>query len=220
MKINAIANTITLIIIISSSAANARQIDEVLKNLPSSPIYNNQLKNLANDELLSCKIDSLTAERAESNQFSDIKDDKLSLEYLNDTVRATYKTMRNGVISHVTKKAALSLLNFSVNGFAAKNIASYVSEGTKPFLPFEFANGVKITKVTSKGKFIIYRTEMPITKNHSLAMPLALAGKISATTTVCSDIKMVDDLLGRNITIQYDYYDSNGIFFNSFTING
>jgi hypothetical protein len=114
----------------------------------------------------------------------------------------------------------LSLLNFNIDGFAAKNIAGYVSDGTKPYLPFEFANGVKITKVTPKGGTIIYRTEMPITKNHSLAKPLALAGKVSATTTICNDMKMVDDLLGRHIVIQYDYYDSNGAFFSSFTING
>ena len=128
--------------------------------------------------------------------------------------------MRNGVISHVTMKVAMSLLNFSVDGFAPKNLATYVSNGTKPFLPFEFANGVKITKVTPKGGTIVYRAEMPITKNHSNAAPLALAGKVSATTTVCNDMEMVDDLLGRNVVIQYDYYDSNGVFFSSFTING
>jgi hypothetical protein len=142
------------------------------------------------------------------------------MKYLNDTVRTTYNTMRNGVIRHVTFEVATSLFNFNVDGFAAENIAKYVSDGTQPFLPFEFANGVKITKVTPKGGTIIYRTEMPITKDHSLALPLALAGKVTATTTVCNDMEMVDDLLGRNITIQYDYYDSNGEFFSSFTING
>ena len=63
-------------------------------------------------------------------------------------------------------------------------------------------------------------------------MPLALAGKTSATSTICSDMEMVDDLLstqvklillgylGRNISIQYNYYDANGDFFSSFIING
>ncbi len=57
---------------------------------------------------------------------------------------------------------------------------------------------------------------MPLTKNHSHALPLALAGRVSATTTVCNDIKIVDDLLGRDVVIQYDYYDSNGVFFPTF----
>jgi len=113
----------------------------------------------------------------------------------------------------------LSLFNLNVNGFASKNIANYVSDGTKPYLPFEFANGVKITKVTPKGDTIIYRAEMPLTKHHQYATQLALAGKASAKTTICNDMEMVDDLLGRHITIQYDYYDANGEFFSSFTIN-
>ncbi|MFW5443729.1 MAG: hypothetical protein ACKE51_05410 [Methylococcaceae bacterium] len=128
--------------------------------------------------------------------------------------------MRNGVIKHVTMKVAMSVFNFNIDGFAAKNIVSFVSDGTKPFLPFEFANGVKITKAIAKGATIIYRVEMPISKKHHLALPLALAGKVSATTTVCNDMDMVDDLLGRDVVIQYDYYDSNGAFFSSFTING
>ena len=128
--------------------------------------------------------------------------------------------MRNEVIRHVTMKVAMALFNFRVDGFAAENIATYVSDGTKPFLPFKFANGVRITKVTPKGGTIVYRAEMPIAKNHSLAAPLALAGKVSATTTVCNDMQMVDDLLGRDVVIQYDYYDTNGVFFSSFTING
>lgn len=219
MKINAIANTITLIVIIATGSANAQQTEEILNRFPSSPIYNNHSKNLAG-EPLSCKTGSLVSERIVSSVVSDIKANEISLKYMNDTVRAAYKTMRNGVISHVTKKVALSLLDFSVNGFAAENLASFVSDGTKPFLPFEFANGVRITKVTPKGASIIYKTEMPVTKHHSLAMSLALAGKVSATTEICNDTEMVDDLLGRNITIQYDYYDSNGDFFSSFIISG
>ena len=28
------------------------------------------------------------------------------------------------------------------------------------------------------------------------------------------------DVIGRDVVIQYDYYDSNGVFFSSFTIDG
>ena len=221
MKIKTITQSITLFALIASSAADARQteiVESVLNNLPHSPIVNIQTK-----ELLSCKTDSTIYDQPITRQNQNSKEDGFlpkSLEYLNDVVKATYNTMRNGVISHVTMQVAMSLLNFSVDGFAAENLASYVSDGTKPYLPFEFANGVKITKVTPKGGTIIYRAEMPITKNHSQALPLALAGKASATTTICNDMEMVDDLLGRHIVIQYDYYDSNGDFFSSFTING
>ena len=222
MKFKTIAHTITLLIIIASNIANAGQTEvtaeATLNNFPSSPIINRQ-----ENELLSCKTDTPVYEHIISSMNTPAKTEKHfpeSLEYLNDAVEATYDTMRNGVISHVTMKVALSLFNLSVDGFAPENIATYVSDGTKPFLPFEFANGVKITKVTSKGGTIIYRAEMPITKNHSHAAPLALAGRVSATTTICNDTEMLDDLLGRNIVIQYDYYDANGVFFSSFTING
>ena len=222
MKFKTIAHTITLLIIIASNIASAGQTEvtaeATLNNFPSSPIINRQA-----DELLSCKTDTPVYEHIISSINTPAKTEKHfpeSLEYLNDAVKATYDTMRNGVISHVTMKVALSLFNLSIDGFAPENIATYVSDGTKPFLPFEFANGVKITKVTSKGGTIIYRAEMPITKNHSHAAPLALAGRVSATTTICNDTEMLDDLLGRNIVIQYDYYDANGVFFSSFTING
>jgi hypothetical protein len=228
MKFNRIAQTIFVLTMIASSIVNAEQqetmsMEVTLNNFPSSPIYNSQTKNFANDDLLSCKTDFVANTDIFSGQSHHIKAGKFppaSLKYMNDSVKATYSTMRNGVISHVTMKVALSVFNFSDDGFAAENIASYVSEGTKQYLPFEFANGVKITKVTAKGGTIVYRTEMPITKNHSQAAALALAGKVSATTTVCNDMEMVDDLLGRHIVIQYDYYDSNGDFFSSFTING
>ena len=228
MKFNHIAHTVLVLTMIASSIVNAEQqetmsMEVTLNNFPSSPIYNSQTKNLANDDLLSCKTDFVADTDIFSSQSNHFKADNFSpdsMEYLNDAVKVTYNTMRNGVISHVTMKVALSVFNFSVDGFAAENIASYVSEGTKQYLPFEFANGVKITKVTPKGGTIVYRTEMPITKNHSQAAALALAGKVSATTTVCNDMEMVDDLLGRHIVIQYDYYDSNGVFFSSFTING
>jgi len=226
MKFNYATQTILVLTIIASGIVNAEQngtTEGVFINLPSSPIYSSQTQTLTNDNLLSCKTDFVANSDIFSSRISHIKVDKYSpdaLEYMNDTVKATYNTMRNGVISHVTMKVALSVFNFRVDGFAAENIASYVSEGTRPYLPFKFANGVKITKVTSKGGTIVYRTEMPITKNHSQAPALALAGKVSATTAVCNDMEMVDDLLGRHIVIQYDYYDSNGVFFSSFTING
>ena len=111
--------------------------------------------------------DTPVYEQIISSMNTPAKTDKhlpVSLEYLNDAVKATYDTMRNGIISHVTMKVALSLFNLAVDGFAPENIATYVSDGTKPFLPFEFANGVKITKVTAKGGTIVYRAEMPITK--------------------------------------------------------
>jgi len=226
MKFNTIVYTITLLVIMTANTANARPaeiVKNVHNNLPSSPIINSHPKKLNNDPLLSCKTDSETIEQIISTPASAIQIDKLfpeSLKYMNDAVKIGYNKMRNEVIKHVTMKVAMALFNFSIDGFAAENIATYVSDGTKPFLPFEFANGVRITKVTAKGGTIVYRAEMPITKNHSHAAPLALAGRVSATTTVCNDMQMVDDLLGRDVVIQYDYYDANGIFFSSFTING
>ena len=225
MKLIAIVYTITLLAIITANTVNARQaviVKDAIISLPSSPVINSDPKNLST-ELLSCKTDSAAIKQISSSPGSGIKVDNLiteSLEYMNGAVKTSYNTMRNEVIRHVTMKVAMALFNFRVDGFAAENIATYVSDGTKPFLPFEFANGVKITKVTPKGGTIVYRAEMPITKNHSHAAALALAGKVSATTTVCNDMQMVDDLLGRDVVIQYDYYDSNGVFFSSFTING
>lgn len=225
MKIKTIAYLLALLVSVTLSTATASEtniVKPVFSNLPSSPIAGRHTK-LADDELLSCKTDSMANHSPITTQNNVIKPAKLlpkSLQYLNAIVQTTYNTMRNGVISYVTKEVALSLFNFSTDGFAAENIASYVSDGTKPFLPFEFANGVKITKVTPKGGTIIYRAEMPITKHHHHATQLALAGKNSAKTTICNDMQMVDDLLGRHIIIQYDYYDANGDFFSSFTING
>lgn len=225
MKINSIINAIILFSVIGFGTANAKQIEiieSIVNNLPSSPIPNLQTKRL-DERFLSCKTDSMIDTLIATTQTSNIKEDDFlpkSMEYLNDIVQLTYNTMRNGVISYVTKEVALSLLSFNVDGFSAESIANFVSDGTKPYLPFTFANGVKITKVTPNGGTIIYRAEMPITKSHSLAKLLALAGKVSATTTICNDMEMVDDLLGRHIVIQYDYYDSNGVFFSSFTING
>jgi len=224
MKIITIACSLVLLVWITLSTATASEINIVnpkFNNLPSSPIANTQSK-WGDNELLSCKTDSMAdnaimATKSNITQAGNFL--PKSLQYLNDMVQVSYNTMRNGVIDYVSKEVALSLLNFSIDGFDAENIASYVSDGTKPYLPFEFANGVKITKVTPKGSTIIYRAEMPITRNHRLAKPLALAGKASAKTTICNDMEMVDDLLGRHIIIQYDYYDANGEFFSSFTIN-
>lgn len=222
MKIK--TSTYLLVLLLWSTVATSETqiIDPTFDNLPSSPITNSQTKQM-DDELLSCKVDSTVKLSTLSTDNSGIKSDNFlpkSLAYLNDIVQNSYNAMRNGVISYVTKEVALSLFNFNIDSFAAETIASYVSEGTKPYLPFEFANGVKITKVTPKGGTIIYRAEMPMTKHHQYANQLALAGKDSARTTICNDMKMVDDLLGRDIIIQYDYYDANGDFFSSFTING
>lgn len=208
------------------NTANSQElkiIGQVNIALPSSPIINvkTRLENEDNT-LLSCKTDlttfNKTALSKSDNSNSDVFLPK-SMKYLNNIVKKTYKTMRNGVIGYVTQKIALSLLDFSVDSFSAKNIANYVSEGTKPYLPFKFANGVEIIDVTSSGGTLIYRTKMPLAKNHKQSLALALAGKVSATSTVCNDKDMVNDLLGRDIIIQYDYYDTNGEFFSSFTIN-
>ncbi len=225
MNLKNITYLLTVLALTASSPAIANQpniVEPVLVNLPSSPIVNSQTE-LMDDDPLSCKIDSFIQPQIASNQSNINTEDNIlpkSLEYLNEIAQASYNTMRNGVIRYVTKKVALSLFDFTMDGFAAENIANYVSDGTKPYLPFVFANGVKITKVTPKGSTIIYRAEMPISKNHKLAKLLALAGKVSATTTICNDMEMVDDLLGRHIIIQYDYYDANGEFYSSFTING
>lgn len=224
MNFNNITHAIILFAMVASSTAFAShsEIEEtVLNTLPSTLLANNQIKSLIVDELLSCKIDSVTHKATLSSRNTTNKADKFfpqSLVYLNDSVKASYNTMRNEVIKHVTKKLALSLFNFSIDGFAPENLATYVSNGTKPFLPFEFANGVKITEVTPKGRTIIYRAEMPIAKSHRYAEQLALVGKNSATAIVCNDSEIVDGLLERGIVIQYDYYDANGIFFSSFTI--
>lgn len=225
MKIISIISSLVLFISFSLSTVTAREtniITPTFSDLPSSPITNT-LTNHSRSEFFSCEADSTTNNLHIATQSRFVTHKTLlpkTFEYLNEIVKVTYKTMRNEVFSYVTKKVALALLNFSVDGFSAKSIAIYVSDGSQPYLPFKFANGVKITKVTPKGGTIIYRTEMPITKNHQFATQLALAGKASAKTTICNDMEIVDNLLGRHINIQYDYYDSNSVFFSSFTING
>ena len=113
----------------------------------------------------------------------------------------------------------MSMLSFNVDGFAPENLAAYVSNATKPFLPFKFANGVRIIDVIHKGQTIIYKVEMPLHENDSHAMLMIKAGIVSATNMVCNDSALVKDLLERNVVIQYDYYDSNGMFFCSFNIS-
>lgn len=167
-----------------------------------------------------CNIASTYADKGvnQSTHTHIKKDGPVSFEYINDEVMGSYNTMRDGVISHVKKEIVLSLLNFSVDGFAPENIAAFVSDATQPFLPFKFANNVKIIDVTHKGKTIIYKAEMPIHKNHDHAMMLTKAGIASASDMVCNDSTMVEDLLKRNVVIRYDYYDTDGVFMCSFDI--
>ena len=211
MKYNTIHHAFILTVIFTVSAVNASETTSFAE------------AQFRNDEVLECKVNPLPVNDIIASHNRNVKVDKylpVSMAYLNNVFTKTYNEMRNAVISHVTIEVAKSLFNFSVNGFAPENIAIYVSDGTKPFLPFRFANGVKITDVKPKGRTIVYRTEMPVPKDHNQAVLLAVAGRASATTTVCNDSDMVGDLLGRDIVIQYDYYDSEGEFFSSFTING
>lgn len=167
-----------------------------------------------------CNVASVYAD-TDASQSGNVKIEQevpVSMEYLNDEVKGTYSAMRDKVISHVKAEVVMSMLNFNVDGFAPENLAAYVSDATKPFLPFKFANGVKIIGVTHKGRTIIYKAEMPIHKNHNHAVLLTKAGIASATNTVCNDSTVVEDLLERNVVIQYDYYDSNGVFICSFNI--
>ncbi|MGR9045141.1 MAG: hypothetical protein ACU83N_07585, partial [Gammaproteobacteria bacterium] len=134
-----------------------------------------------------CKVDSVYAD-TDANQNSHVQIDKdipVSMNYLDDNVKGTYSMMRNNIISHVKKEVVMSLLNFKVNGFAPENLAAYVSDATKPFLPFKFANGVRIIGVTHKGRVIVYKAEIPVHKNHDHTVLLTKAGITSATDTVC-----------------------------------
>ncbi len=200
----------------------ARDTEIILAELPYSPIISNNGDKLAGQSLLYCKTDEVNEDLMELKPESLIKQQNTiiqAVEYMNETVQENYISMRNKVIAHVTMQVALSVLSFNSDSFAAETIAHHVSDGTQPLLPFEFANGVRITGVRAKGASIVYRAEMPIRKENSLAQAMALAGRASAQATVCNDMEMVDDLLGRDIIIQYDYYDANGEFYNSFTIN-
>jgi hypothetical protein len=221
MKLKLLNPIIVLAIVITSNNASAEKTASIQFN-QHRPISASSAIIIDENEGLACKIKSIDDSHLTSNQNHKNKNDKqssISLEYLNDTVKVSFNMMRNAVIIYVTEKVIKSIFNFS-NGFSAKNLAIYVSNGTKPFLPFEFANGVKITSVTPSDGKIIYRVDMPIPEHHSQAASLAEAGKNSAITTVCNDSDMVGDLLEREIIIQYDYYDSKGSFFYSFTIIG
>ncbi len=182
----------------------------------NTSIVNATTKGIPNN----CNVASTYADKGvnQSTHVHKKKDDSVSFEYINDEIKGSYNTMRDGVISHVKKEVGLSLLNFGVDGFAPENIAAYVSNATKPFLPFEFANNVKIIDVTHKGRTIVYKAEMPIHKNHDHAMELTKAGIASASDMVCNDSTMVEDLLERNVVIRYDYYDTDGVFMCSFDI--
>lgn len=190
----------------------------IIYNLPSSPIQQQQTKSLSHNELLLCMADSGMDKRKMlqlNSRIREINSNSVSYKYLNQPVDITYSTMRNEVFKHVAKKVTLSLLSFSRNSLAPETIATHISNGTQAFLPFRFANNVQITQV----RVVIYKTVMRIDKNHTQALELAIAGRDSTISTVCNDSKMVDDLLEQNLIIQYDYYDSNGHFFSSFSIN-
>ncbi|NOQ14649.1 MAG: hypothetical protein GQ583_09275 [Methyloprofundus sp.] len=222
MNFNTLSHTIMLLAIIVSSSVSAAHTTIAVDRQHSSSVLSDITKPIVDAKPLSCSVDTPAHDEIVSNQSTHSKVDNyfsVSLVYLNDVVKEKYNAMRNGVINYVTTEVALSLFNFGINGFAAENIASYVSAGTKQFLPFEFANGVKITDVTPKGGTIVYRTEMPIAEENNHALLLAVAGRVSAISTVLNDKDMVDDLLGRNVVIQYDYYDSKGAFFCTFTID-
>lgn len=216
-------STLFLVIILTNTVSvQAESIRPVSNKLFSSPIQQQQTKSLTHNELRLCMDDSGVDKQQILSLSSHIKvgkSDSVSLKYLNKTVNIAYSTMRNEVFKHVAKKVTLSLLSFSMNSLAPETIAAHISKGTQPFLPFRFANNVQITDVSSQGRTVIYRTVMPIGSKHSEAMTLAIAGRDSTMSMVCNDTKMVDDLLEQNLIIQYDYYDSNGDFFSSFSIN-
>jgi len=199
--------------------ANADNLDFTLKQLPSSSSFY-KIKKTANTNIQSCQseIYSYDAVIAEANLNQSTN--KVSLKYLNNLVQSDLKKMSSSVFRHVTLSVASSLLSFNSNSLSPESIASYIADGTQAFLPFIYANGVMITEVSSKGRTIIYRTEMPVTKNNTQAAALAAAGREIAVTSICDDMDKINDLLEQEIIIQYDYYDSTGAFYSSFTING
>ncbi|MCK5189510.1 MAG: hypothetical protein KAR12_05600 [Methylococcales bacterium] len=208
---------IILMTLSNNNVAYAEKAGVESDNLHSSIALS---KLITKGALGKCNVDYFYADK-NANESSNGKMDQsapVSLEYINDEVKGTYNVMRDKVISHVKTEVVMSLLNFNVDGFAPQNIAAYVSKATKPFLPFNFANGVKIIDVSHKDGTIIYKAEVPIHKNHEHTVLLTKAGIDSATTTVCNDSILVEDLLERNVVIQYDYYDSKGVFICSFNI--
>ena len=163
-----------------------------------------------------CTVASVYA-HTDDNQIAE-NNVPVSMKYLDDEVKETYIMMRDKVISHVKKEVILSMLKFRGDGFSPESLAAYVSDATKPFLPFKFANGVKIVGVTHQGNTIVYKAETPMHNNHNHEVLLTKVGITSATDMVCNDKVLVEDLLERNVVIRYDYYDSNGTFICSFNI--
>jgi len=199
--------------------ANADSSDFTLEQLPSSPSFY-KIKKPANTNIRSCQSEIYSYDAAITEANLSKSQNKVSLKYLNNLVQSDLKKMSSGVFQHVTLSVASSLLSFNSNSLSPESIASYIADGTQAFLPFIYANGVMITEVNSKGRTIIYRTEMPVTKNNAQAAALAAAGRETAITSICDDMDKINDLLEQEIIIQYDYYDSTGAFYSSFTING
>lgn len=198
-----------------SNVTHAGQADNRLNNLAKA-----STESASKIKTDTCNINSYYDDSvsAQSDHVSIHDPVPASLKYLNKEVQGTYDVMRDNVINHVKKEVILSLFTLNENGFAPKNIASYVSAATKPFLPFSFANGVKIVDVMHKEGTIIYKAETPTHINHNHTVLLTKAGIASATQTVCNDSTMVEDLLARDVIIQYDYYDTNNVFICSFNI--
>jgi len=208
-----------LVIFFTSNTAAAKPVKFTLEQLPSSPSFL-KTKKVANTNLQSCQSDFYSYDSIILSDDVDHTSNKVSLIYLNTATKAKLSKMSSGVFQHVTMKVAASLLSFSSNALSPESIAKHISEGTQVFLPFIYANGVMITGVTSKGKTIIYRTEMPITKNNAHVADLAAAGRESAISAICDDMDQINDLLEQKIIIQYDYFDSTGAFYSSFSLNG
>ena len=187
------------------------------------PAMAEPVDNATNTDLHMCKVDAVGYMQTISRKLpmSPLEGSSvISLNYLNTVVQGRYTEMTDAVTQHVAVNVAMSLFSFNSESLSAENIALHISMGTKPYLPFSFANGVEITDANSQGNTIIYKTRMPISKTDQQAETLALAGRVSTVASVCNDEAVVDDLLKRHIVIQYDYYDSNDEFVSSFTING
>lgn len=202
-----------------NNMANAESAEIILEQLPSSPNFL-KIKKVANTNLQSCQSDIYNYDSIISDNTAIQSERKISLTFLDDTTKATLNKMSSGVFRHVSMQVAASLLSFNSNALSSENIAKYISDGTQDFLPLIYANGVMVTAVRSKGNRIIYRTEMPITKYNIIAAALAAAGRESAISAICDDMEQINDLLEQKIIIQYDYYDSTGAFYSSFSLNG
>ena len=223
MKHNLISSAIMLVVIFTSSIVNMTQAETIGKkqdNIHLSSTSSDLSKSFTKVAPSTCKVDSIYVDTL-ANQSRNVEIDKTfpaSLEYFNNDVKGKYNSMRDKVISYVKTEVVMSLFNFNVNGFAPENIAAYASKATKPFLPFKFANGVRIIDVKHKDGTIVFKAEIPMHKNHNHALLLIKAAIASATTTICNDSTLVENLLEREVVIQYDYYDSNGVFMCSFNI--